>query len=160
DGLRIGFPDRRAAPLRVRIRSVAHLVTTRDRDARVRTLPHRLQYKSVSLVQTGLVLFAVCDDCAGVRWQGVDSVEPGRTEYAHLQSVRVYTHSIFSGPDSDWHEQQHMGSRHRHHAVLSAAHVPVSVPGGAAGATPVRCDDDDDGGGADNLSVWPVLLRG
>ena len=114
DGLRIGLPDRRADPLRLRVRPVAHLVTTRHRDARVRAVPDRLQYKPVSVVQAGLVLFAVCDDRVGVRGQGVDPVEPGRTADARLQSVCVHTHGIFSGPDCDRHERHHMSRYCRH----------------------------------------------
>ena len=57
------------------------------------------------------------------------------------------------GPDSDRRERHHMGQGHRHHAVLSAPHVPVPFSGGAAGTIPVRRDDDDDVGGADDVSL-------
>ena len=91
----------------------------------------------------------------GFAAQGIHPLEQGRTRDAHLQSVFVHAHRIFSGADSDRRERHHLGSGHRHHAVLSAAHVPVPVPRGAAGTIPVRRDDDDDVGGADDVSLWP-----
>ncbi len=88
-GLRLRLPHRRAAALRLRVRHAALVVAARRLHARLRAVPGDLQHQPVPLVQAGLVLPAVPDDCRRLRRQGADAMGQGGAARAHLQSVVV-----------------------------------------------------------------------
>src|SRR5262245_57480061 len=63
-GLLIRSFHPRPTALRIRVRHAAVLVAARYLHARIRPVSSSFQHQSVSMVQTGLVLFAVCADRA------------------------------------------------------------------------------------------------
>src|SRR5437867_3175545 len=142
-GIRLLLPGDRAISIRIRRRPATVLVEARQLQTQFPSISDRLQYKSLPLVQAGVVLFPVHD--AGPRLCGkrATPLEQAGTGDAHLQSLIVLADGVFVGPHLDGENGYHVGKGNCHHPVLSAAHVPVYISDWAAGAVPLRRYDND-----------------
>src|SRR5262249_37689717 len=100
-GIRLLLPGDRAIGIRVRRRPATVLVEAGQLQTHLSSISDRLQYKSLSLVQTGVVLFPVHD--AGPRLCGkrATPLEQAGTGDAYLQSLVVFSDGVFVGSHLD-----------------------------------------------------------
>src|SRR6185369_7342836 len=87
-----------------------------------------------------------------------DPLEKGRPRHTYFQSFIFSAGCVFFGAAGTWRKRHHVGTGHRGHTVLSAAHVSFPVSNWTAGAIFLWRNADDYVRRFVDLPVRPDLL--